>query len=176
MTQLSLYFGMLMLTANFSSTAREPVKPALAAIVAPPASEALTNEEKRLVELVNAERWRGGLGRLRVDPVLVRAARDHSREMAEMHYFDHTSPTPGLETGMKRYLAALGHRPNYAYLGENLFYCSVVDVNRGHIRLMGSPSHRANILNGKFTGIGVGVYTSADGQFWVTQMFLASEG
>jgi len=166
---------MLMLTANFSSTVQEPIKPAAAAIVAAQPSETLTAEEKRLVELVNAERWRDGLGRLRVDPVLVQAARDHSREMAVKHYFDHTSPTPGLETGMKRYLAALRDRPKYAYLGENLFYCSVVDVNRGHHRLMGSPDHRANILDGKFTGIGVGVYTSPDGQFWVTQMFLASE-
>ena len=173
MTQLSLYFGMLMLTANFSSTAVEiPGTPA--AIVSPLAAQP-GSEEQRFVDLVNYERWSRGMEQLQVDPVLVRAARAHSLEMAHMDYFDHRSPTSGLNTAMDRYLNALGDRPNYAYLGENLFYCSIVDVNRGHDRLMKSSGHRDNILNGRFDRIGVGIYKSPDGQFWVTEMFLSNE-
>ncbi|MDO8684931.1 MAG: CAP domain-containing protein [Armatimonadota bacterium] len=168
MTQLSLYFGMLMLTANFSSTAQDlPTTPVISQANA-------TSEEQRLVDLVNYERsWRG-MNQLTIDPVLVEAARAHSEEMAEKDYFDHYSPTPELRTAMDRYLAALGHKPDWAYLGENLFYCSIVDANRAHNRLMNSHGHRANILNPKFESIGVGIYKSPDGQFWVTQMFLAS--
>ncbi|MDO8585446.1 MAG: CAP domain-containing protein [Armatimonadota bacterium] len=172
MTQLSLYFGMLMLTANFSSTAQD-IPGAPPAIVSPaPAQPGY--EEQRFVDLVNYERWSRGMEQLQVDPVLVRAARAHSREMAYKDYFDHRSPTPGLETAMDRYLNALGPRPDYAYLGENLFYCSIVDVNRGHDRLMNSSGHRDNILNDRFDHIGVGVYKSSDGQFWVTEMFLSN--
>jgi uncharacterized protein YkwD len=167
MTQLSLYFGMLMLTANFSSTTRDiPRMPMIE-------QATVSAQEQRFVDLVNRERWWQGMSQLQIDAVLVKAARAHSREMADLNYFDHYSPTPGLQTGMERYLAALGHRPSWAYLGENLFYCSIVDVNRGHDRLMKSPGHRANIMNPRFDSIGVGIYESADGQFWVTQMFLA---
>lgn len=167
MTQLSLYFGMLMLTANFSSTARD--MPRIAIVEQAP----VTTEEQRFVDLVNSERWSRGMSQLVVDPELVKTARAHSKEMADKAYFDHDSPTPGLRTAMDRYLRVCGTRPSWAYLGENLFYCSVVDVNRGHDRLMKSESHRANILNPKFERVGVGIYESADGQFWVTQMFLA---
>ena len=83
------------------------------------------------------------------------------------------SPTPGLKTPMARYLRALGHTPAWACVGENLFYCSIVDVERGHSSLMNSPGHRANILNPKFEQIGVGIYIAPDGEFYVTQLFLA---
>ena len=32
---------------------------------------------------------------------------------------------------------------------------------------MNSPTHRANILNGAFTQVGVGVAYSSDGRMWV---------
>jgi uncharacterized protein YkwD len=171
MTQISLYFGMLMLTTNFSSTVQDTPRAAITA----PAPVQLSSEEQRFVDLVNYERWSRGLQQLQMDPVLVEAARAHSKEMADKDYFDHYSPTAGLRSAMDRYLNALGHRPDYAYLGENLFYCSVVDVNRGHDRLMKSKGHRENILNPRFKTIGLGVYQSRDGQFWVTEMFLSNE-
>ena len=93
--------------------------------------------------------------------------------MYEKNYFDHISPTPGLKTPMNRYLKSLGHTPEWALLGENLFYCSIVDVDRGHKCLMKSPKHKENILNPRFEQMGVGVYVSNDGQFWVTELFLA---
>ena len=172
MTQLSLYFGMLMMTANFSSTVQEA--PVATVAIVSPAPDQMVSEEQRFVDLVNFERWSRGMDQLRIDPVLVRAARAHSREMAAKDYFDHYSPTPGLETAMDRYLEALGGRPDYAYLGENLFYCSITDVNRGHDRLLRSSPHRENILNGRFDHIGVGVYKAPDGEFWVTEMFLSN--
>ena len=167
MTQLSLYFGMLMLTANFSSTASDTPNVPVVQQATP------TAEEQRFVDLVNYERWWRGENQLTVDPKLVEASRAHSREMGEMGYFDHHSPTAGLETAMDRYLALAERRPSWAYLGENLFYCSITDVNRGHDSLMKSAPHQANILNPKFERIGVGVYKASNGEFWVTQMFLA---
>lgn len=137
---------------------------------------AITSEEQTFLDRINDERAERGLCRLKLDPTLVSVARDHSREMAERDYFDHVSPTPGQRTPMQRYLKALPKRPPYACVGENLFYCSVVDVDRGHKALMDSPGHRANILFARFRACGVGVYTAPSGQFYVTQMFLTNDG
>lgn len=136
--------------------------------------EPLVDEETRFIELANRERIRHRLNTLDVDPVLVQAAREHSRDMYERNYFSHTSPDEAKKTAMRRYLAALGNRPDYAIVGENLFYCSIVDVNRGQHALMNSRYHRENILDARFDKIGVGVYKAPDGTFWVTQMFLSN--
>ena len=41
---------------------------------------------------------------------------------------------------------------------------------------MNSPGHRANILEPRFTKIGVGLYRNSEGRFWVTEMFSAGYG
>ncbi len=167
MAKLSLYLATLLLGTNFSVSISPNTLPQ--AII----RTQLTVEEQRLTDLANAERERIGLNVLSVNPLLVQVAREHSREMWEKNYFDHISPTPGLKTPMNRYLRALGHTPQWAYLGENLFYCSIVDSDRGHKCLMKSAKHRENILNAKFQEIGVGAFIAPDGQFYVTQLFLA---
>jgi len=133
----------------------------------------MTQEEMRFVELVNQERASRGLRQLTINPVLVEAARKHSEEMGRLSYFSHNSPTQGLRTAMDRYLAERGSRPSWALVGENLFYCSIVDVERGHEALMNSEGHRANILEPRFESIGVGAYITESGEFYVTEMFLA---
>ena len=133
----------------------------------------MTQEEIRFVELVNKERAARGLQQLTIDPMLIEVARKHSEEMGVKNYFDHKSPTPGMKTAMDRYLAERGSRPSWALVGENLFYCSIVDVPRGHTALMDSEGHRANILEPRFASIGVGAYVTESGEFYVTQMFLA---
>jgi uncharacterized protein YkwD len=136
----------------------------------------MTSDELRFLDLVNHERAARHLAELKPDPLLVQVARQHSREMWEKNYFDHLSPTPGERTPMDRFLHAARARPAHACVGENLFYCSVVDVERGHRALMNSPGHRANILYPPFRRSGVGVYKSDSGEFWVTEMFLTTEG
>lgn len=134
---------------------------------------AATSEELQFVELLNAEREKHGLHPLTLDTTLIEIARKHSREMAEKKYFSHTSPTPGLKSPMDRYLTHVRRRPSWALVGENLYYCSIVDVKRGHVALMNSPSHRANILDNRFDSIGVGAFVDDRGQFFVTQTYLA---
>jgi uncharacterized protein YkwD len=134
----------------------------------------MTEEEKRFFELMNRERVSRGRVGLTVDPLLVEVSREHSREMCEEGYFDHISPVPGHRTPMDRYLSALRHRPASACVGENIFYCEVIDVPLGHRAFMNSPSHRDNILYAPFRRAGVGVYKSGTGAFWVTEMFLVS--
>jgi len=166
-TSLSLYLGAMMMASSFSGTA-QPELPAGQVVTQ------LTADEQRFVDLLNAERWRNGLGQLEVDLVLVETSRRHSREMCDRDYFGHLSPTPDLRTPMSRYVQSLGRRPSWAYLGENLCYCSIPDVNRAHATLMNSPTHRANTLNSAYARVGVGAYTNERGEIWVTEMFLAT--
>ena len=142
--------------------------------------ETLTPEEQAFIEKVNAERTERGLNALTVDARLVRTARAHSREMDAQGYFSHRSPTPGLATPMGRYLTGLREEglspPVSLLIGENIYYCSVFNdiynVDYGHRALMDSPGHRANLLDPRFTRIGVGVCRDVRGRFWVTEMFL----
>ena len=137
-------------------------------------------EEQDLVAAINTERTARGLEPLSVDPVLCEAARAHCREMCDLNYFAHNSPTPGDETPVDRYLSELHtdkeKRPDTALVGENIFFASVTNDVYGagyaHQRLMASPSHRENILEPRFTKVGVGLYRDPEGRFWVTEMFL----
>jgi uncharacterized protein YkwD len=139
-----------------------------------------TAEEARYVDLVNRERARRGLGQLKIEPMLIAVARQHSAEMQNKAYFDHTSPTASLKTPMDRYLKAMSSRPVYACVGENLFWSnasnvsSVSDVQRGHTAFMDSPTHRENVLFPRFEKIGVGIVRNNRGEFWVTEMFLTN--
>ena len=147
--------------------------------VVPASPDTLSAEEQEFIGKVNAERTGRGLNALTVDPLLVHTARAHSHEMCARDYFDHHSPTPGLTTPMDRYLQGLhdegGSTPESLLIGENIYYCSVFNdiynVDYGHRALMDSPGHRANILEKRFTKIGLGVYRNARGEFWVTEMF-----
>lgn len=146
-----------------------------------PAEEA--REEEDLVAAINTERTSRGLTPLALDPLLIEAARAHSREMCSLNYFAHLSPTQGDETPADRYLDELHtfneKRPARALVGENIFYASVTNdaynADYAHQRLMASPGHRQNILEPRFTKVGVGLYRDPQGQFWVTEMFLRDQ-
>ena len=137
-------------------------------------------EEEDLVAAINTERTSRGLGPLAEDPLLREAACAHSREMCALNYFNHHSPTPGETTPIDRYIDALhmvGERqPASALVGENIFFASmtndVYNAEYAHQSLMASPGHRKNILEPRFTKVGIGVYRDPAGQFWVTEMFL----
>lgn len=170
MTGYSLYLVTMLLGSRVPATIAPPVvQPAH--IFAMQAQQ-FTSHEQRLVDLINKERRNRDLPELKVNPMLVRIAREHSKEMCDMDYFDHVSPNPELRTPKARYLKGLGHTPSWACIAENLFYSSVVDANLAHKCLMESDPHKQNILSDQFSEVGVGVYESPDGKFWVTQMFI----
>ena len=117
--------------------------------------------ELEVVRLVNLERAKNGLSALTEDAELSRIARLKSRDMHDLGYFDHTSPTYGTPFQMMK---AFGVR--YQSAGENIAmgYASPEAVVSAW---MNSPGHRANILNASYTKIGVGLYN----RYW-TQHFI----
>jgi uncharacterized protein YkwD len=109
----------------------------------------LTATERSFLSAINAVRVAHGVGPLRPQGNLVRAARAHSVDMVDNDYFAHG-------VFWKR-LAEYGVRGRD--LGENLAWNSTPANAVGTLvhAWLESPDHRANLLNGKFTEVGVGV-------------------
>ena len=126
---------------------------------------ASTSVEQQLLNLVNAERARAGLPPLRLDPVLSDLARLKSGDMVALNYFGHYSPTYGYPYSME-YRAGIRAR----YMGaENI--AAAATVQMAHALLMASPGHRRNILDPRFTDVGLGVASGRWGLV-ITQLFI----
>lgn len=121
-----------------------------------------------LVQLTNEDRKEQDLGSLKVNPLLVAAAQAKADDMAAKGYFAHTSPD-----GSSSWSWFKGAGYSFSHAGENLAvnFSDSVDVEKAW---MNSPTHRANILNGNFTEVGiataVGEYQGKKTVF-VVQMF-----
>jgi uncharacterized YkwD family protein len=109
----------------------------------------LTQDELLIVNLVNQERVKAGLQPLKVNFKLVKIARLKAQDMADNNYFSHTSPTYGSPFDMMK-----AEGVGYRYAGENI--AGNRTASAAMTAWMQSEGHRANILNPRFTHIGVG--------------------
>lgn len=104
-----------------------------------------------VVDTTNQERESLGLGELRVNQTLKKAAQAKADDMASKGYFAHNSPdgkTPWYWIDQTGY--------TYRAAGENLavnFDYSKDVVNAW----MNSPTHKANIIKAKYQEIGIGI-------------------
>jgi len=118
-----------------------------------------------VVDRTNAERTRRGLRPLTVDTRLAAAAQAHSADMVQRGFFAHESPD-----GRQVWDRAVAAGYAYRKVAENIAagQRSAEEVVRGW---MESPGHRANILDGDLTQIGVGRAEGGSyGVYW-TQVF-----
>ncbi|MBU3189058.1 CAP domain-containing protein [Clostridium bowmanii] len=122
--------------------------------------------EKEVVILVNQERAKIGLAPLKDNWELSRVARYKSQDMVDKNYFSHTSPTYGSPFDMLKNFGI-----GYKAAGENI---AMGQQNAASVMSswMNSPGHKANILSGNFTEIGVGVAKDASGTIYWTQQFI----
>lgn len=123
---------------------------------------AASNYALRVVELVNAERAKYNLAPLTLDTSLANAADTRAKEIVQS--FSHTRPNgESFSTVLKE------HGVSYRGSGENIAWgqkTPEIVVNTW----MNSEGHRANILNSRFTKIGVGYYVNNNTPYWV-QLF-----
>ena len=140
--------------------------PAFALADAKPAEKefVLTDEEKGVLELTNAERNAAGLPALGVNEKLFQAARDHSANMARQGRIDHF--LDGRSPGERARAAGYGS----ATIAENVAWnqSSPNEVLRSW---MSSSGHRANLLNRGYSIIGIAVAVNARGERYWTQVF-----
>lgn len=104
-----------------------------------------------IIELTNIERKKLELPELKENKLLSEAARQKAADIFSFNYWSHVSPSGRTPWA---FFSDVGYK--YQYAGENLAR-DFKDPN-GVVRAwMNSPSHRDNIVNGKYQEVGVAV-------------------
>lgn len=138
----------------------------------PPSSEPETPDTdpdalsyaEQVVKLVNQERAKAGLAPLTLSQPVASAAQVRAKEITQS--FSHTRPD-----GRSFSTALTEQKVSYRSSGENIAWGQKTpeQVMQGW---MNSEGHRKNIMNAKFTSIGVGYYRNASGVNYWTQLFI----
>lgn len=128
-----------------------------------------------LLDLINAERAQAGDGPLHFSSTLDAVAQARSQDMTSRHYFSHQIPGVG-------YVFNILDRDHVGYqmAGENIalnnylsVYSMVETMRLTNTDLMNSPEHRANILEPKYSEIGLGmVLDTRTDDLIVTEVFV----
>ncbi|MFD8787506.1 sigma-70 family RNA polymerase sigma factor [Kitasatospora sp. NPDC059599] len=121
------------------------------------------NQERQLVDLINAERAKAGCAPLRIDPRLHTAAQKHADDMATRGFFDHVNPD-GVRADAR--ITAAGYR--WSQWGENLDRGTASPATV-FTHWMDGGIHQSNMLDCGFKDIGVGLATSQAGIPYWTQ-------
>jgi len=118
---------------------------------------------------INHLRVAHGLGLMTSDQDLLVVARRYSRQMAEQGFFSHVDPQ-GLDVRQRLQKAHI----SWSMVGENLSYSNgwVNPVATSVSGWMNSPSHRRNILEGRFNDSAIGVWIADDGTVYFTEIFV----
>ncbi len=125
--------------------------------------------EQQCLTEVNRHRETRGLTDLEWSEELLEIARYYSRRMAEEKFFSHTDPE-GRTVRQRVSEAGITWR----VLGENLAYSSgyTNPVAASINGWMDSEGHRRNILDPTYRKTAIGVWISADGTVFFTEIFL----
>ncbi len=110
----------------------------------------LTGDEQQMLDLLNSERTKNGKRTLPIDPKLSAMARSYADEMITYGFFDHSSPISG---DFRTRIDKAGIK-GWTMAGENLV--GAASVEYAFQLLMESESHRDNILESRYTHVGIG--------------------
>lgn len=147
-----------------------------------------SEDEQKMLELVNEARAAQGLNTLKISPALCNAAETRAREIQEL--FEHKRPdgreiaTVLNEVGLSQYnLTKYGGTAiaydHYIGLGENILKGGrYINLDKNCIETpedafdswWNSPGHKANMLNKTYEYIGIAHYNNGRQSFWV-QLF-----
>lgn len=124
-----------------------------------------TAEETELLNLINAERKKNGLGELKFDEELLKVARIKAQDLVDNNYFSHNSPIYGSPFEMMKSFGI-----TYKAAGENIAGNSTL---KGAVNAwMNSEGHKANILSNAYNYTGIGIVDSPKYGKILVQMFI----
>lgn len=142
-----------------------------------PSSGGMISLERQMYDLINRDRvdpgnadeTHGRAQPLRWNGALAAVARQHSREMLRQKFFAHVD-REGRSPGTRVKAAGIG----WQSVGENI---AIYDkVPAAQAAFMNEPrfghNHRSNILDAKYTDVGVGIVQAPDGRYYITQEFI----
>ncbi|WP_257348879.1 CAP domain-containing protein [Pseudalkalibacillus decolorationis] len=127
---------------------------------------AISEIEKKVIELTNQEREKAGLSPLKANVKLSKVAQEKSNDMLENGYFSHNSPNYGSPFQMMQEFGV-----SYQSAGENIA-AGQQSAEQVVKAWMNSPGHRRNIMNKDVTQIGVGRAKGGEQGIYWTQMFI----
>ncbi len=172
--QKSLFLGLL--AATVSGGAVQALPPIVIQVQSEQAPEAAEPAEvvatsinqsnpvqQSILDLSNAARENSDLGRLSFSTELNAAAQRHANDLANGAQFSHTGSDG---SSMKDRIQDSGYK--YWSIAENIYYQS--PRNRPERAVQGwlkSPGHRRNLLNARFTEMGVGYATNGRDHYYV---------
>lgn len=131
-------------------------------LLATPADAGTAADEQLFVQLINQTRAGAGLPPLAVDGELKSQARSWASSMASTGQLAHA---PDISRGISA---------PWTVLGENVGVHGIQDVRQLYQAFVASPSHYANIVDARYTHVGVGVVVDGDGGLWTTHRFMAT--
>ncbi len=120
----------------------------------------LNGYESQVLALINSVRASNGLGPLAAVQSLTDVARSRSLDMLSKNYFSHYSPEGKNVFNFLRE-AGIG----YSYGGENLAHSYPASAGSADAFMnawLNSPTHRANLLRGEYTKVGIGFAENGD--------------
>lgn len=141
------FFGSLSDQINVKENYPEPLH-RLQDLLPEQRSKPLTVQE--IVRLTNLERTKLDRAKLKENKLLVQAAKLKLEDMFQKQYFEHISPD---HKGPSDIIRGTGYE--YIMVGENLAEGNFKSSEELLLGWMSSPGHRANIINAKYTEIGV---------------------
>jgi uncharacterized protein YkwD len=104
--------------------------------------------------LVNQDRAANGVGALSFSGTLARVAQYRAQDMLNRNYFSHYDPSTGQLAFLELFhMWGIG----YSTAGENIAWSTNPSMAQFNNMFMNSPEHRANILNGAYHRMGIGV-------------------
>ena len=122
-------------------------------------------EARQVMQATNQDRAQQGLGPLRWDPALARAAQRHAEIMLGRSALSHQY---GGEADLETRVSQQG--AHFHVVAENLAVAPNPETLEGE--WMRSPLHRANILDPRLNAIGVGLVRQG-GNLWAVEDFSA---
>jgi uncharacterized protein YkwD len=126
--------------------------------------------ERKLFGMLNDIRVKQGLTELVWNDDVASVARLHSTNMAEQNFFSHRG-SDGSMVDDRADKVGLG---NWRLIGENIAYVKGFD-DPGPVAIekwLESTMHRQNLLRPNWEFSAVGVAVTADGVYYITQVFL----
>ena len=127
-------------------------------------SPAPRTREQQLIDLINGERAKAGCRGLRIDHRIHAAAQLHSEDMAAHDYYDHAD-RQGRHAGDR--ITAAGYA--WRLWGENLDRDRTAPTAVLRDWLDGAI-HQENILDCRFTVVGVGVAPASGSLLWTLDL------
>ena len=130
----------------------------------------LTDKESYVMKAINDQRAAAGLAPVQINAGLTDLSRYRSNDMASRNYFSHVTPEGG------KFLGMLSDRGvAYKFAGEILARNNYPSEQAAQIAMesyLGSAPHKAIIMDGRFTQVGVGYAVGGEEMSYFTVIFI----